>query len=429
MMFKKSWLVALALGAAFTTQAQKVNVQSAYNELKNGSLAKAKDYIDQAVNHPETQNWDKTYLYRGQIYAKVNADAELKAKAPNALDIAGESFLKCRELDKKGKYADDVAQGLAGIYGSMIDMAIRASEKKDYPTAVAGFEGAMKYHTMKPSNPDASVKSTTKITGPDGKTTTINQETNISVNTKINSSNFDPQYIRLVDNAAYYARLGKIYDKAELYYTQMTQTDSVKPYHFGDLANIYKEQKKNDAYLKTLEAGIAKFPGNYDLMVEEINAYIEMNKLPDAITKLLKAHDLNPKNVAITEVLANAYEKAKDMPNAIKYYQEALATDPKSYFSNYNMGAIIVTDAAKMMDDANKIPTSKTKEYEAAVVKVNDKLKTAIPYLEAAIASKAGDIDGMDALRKIYVKLNMMDKASALKKEIDAAKANKGAAR
>jgi predicted Zn-dependent protease len=178
-----------------------------------------------------------------------------------------------------------------------------------------------------------------------------------------------------------------------------------------------------------LEAGIAKFPGNYDLMVEEINAYIEMNKLPDAISKLLKAHDLNPKNVSITEVLANAYEKAKDMPNAMKYYQEALATDPKSYFSNYNMGAIIVTDAAKMMDDANKIPTNKTKEYEAAVVKVNDKLKTAIPYLEAAIASKSGDIDGMDALRKIYVKLNMMDKASALKKEIDAAKANKGAAR
>jgi len=388
-MLKKSWLVALALGTAFTTQAQKANVISAFNELRNGSLALAKEYIDQATVHPETQNWDKTYLYRGQVYAKVNADAELKAKSPNALDIAGESFLKCRELDKKGKYVDEIAQGLAGVYSSMIDMAIRASEKKDYPAAVAGFEGAMKYEYEQVKN----------------------------------------NHIRLVDNAAYYARLGKIYDKAELYYTQMTQTDSVKPYHFGDLANIYKEQKKNDAYLKTLEAGIAKFPGNYDLMVEEINAYIEMNKLPDAISKLLKAHDLNPKNVSITEVLANAYEKAKDMPNAIKYYQEALATDPKSYFSNYNMGAIIVTDAAKMMDDANKIPTSKTKEYEAAVVKVNDKLKTAIPYLEAAIASKAGDIDGMDALRKIYVKLNMMDKASALKKEIDAAKANKGAAR
>ncbi|MEY4852369.1 MAG: hypothetical protein RIS99_764 [Bacteroidota bacterium] len=389
MMLKKSWLVALALGTAFTTQAQKANVISAFNELRNGSLALAKEYIDQATVHPETQNWDKTYLYRGQVYAKVNADAELKAKSPNALDIAGESFLKCRELDKKGKYVDEIAQGLAGVYGSMIDMAIRASEKKDYPAAVAGFEGAMKYEFEQVKN----------------------------------------NHIRLVDNAAYNAKLGKIYDKAELYYTQMTQTDSVKPYHFGDLANIYKEQKKNDAYLKTLEAGIAKFPGNYDLMVEEINAYIEMNKLPDAISKLLKAHDLNPKNVSITEVLANAYEKAKDMPNAMKYYQEALATDPKSYFSNYNMGAIIVTDAAKMMDDANKIPTNKTKEYEAAVVKVNDKLKTAIPYLEAAIASKAGDIDGMDALRKIYVKLNMMDKASALKKEIDAAKANKGAAR
>ena len=389
MMLKKSWLVALALGTAFTTQAQKANVISAFNELRNGSLALAKEYIDQATVHPETQNWDKTYLYRGQVYAKVNADAELKAKSPNALDIAGESFLKCRELDKKGKYVDEIAQGLAGVYGSMIDMAIRASEKKDYPAAVAGFEGAMKYEFEQVKN----------------------------------------NHIRLVDNAAYNAKLGKIYDKAELYYTQMTQTDSVKPYHFGDLANIYKEQKKNDAYLKTLEAGIAKFPGNYDLMVEEINAYIEMNKLPDAISKLLKAHDLNPKNVSITEVLANAYEKAKDMPNAMKYYQEALATDPKSYFSNYNMGAIIVTDAAKMMDDANKIPTNKTKEYEAAVVKVNDKLKTAIPYLEAAIASKSGDIDGMDALRKIYVKLNMMDKASALKKEIDAAKANKGAAR
>ncbi len=428
MMLKKSWLVALALGAAFTTQAQKVNVQSAYNELKNGSLEKAKEYIDQAVNHPETQNWDKTYLYRGQIYAKVNADANLKLKSPNALDIAGESFLKCRELDKKGKYTDDVAQGLAGIYGSMIDMAIRAGEKKDYATAVAGFEGAMKYE-IKTVKPFASSTTETKITGPDGKVTKVESTTQVSIANQPFEVNLDPNHIRLVDNAAYNAKLGKIYDKAELYYTQMIATDSVKPYHFGDLATIYKEQKKNDAYLKTLEAGIAKFPGNYDLMVEEINAYIEMNKLPDAITKLLKAHDLNPQNVAITEVLANAYEKAKDLPNAIKYYQEALRTDPKSYFSNYNMGAIIVNEAAKMTEEANKIPASKAKEYDAAVVKINEKQKTAIPYLEAAIVAKSGDLEAMDILRKIYVKLNMMDKASALKKEIDAAKAAKGGAR
>jgi hypothetical protein len=93
------------------------------------------------------------------------------------------------------------------------------------------------------------------------------------------------------------------------------------------------------------------------------------------------------------------------------------------------MGAIIVNEAAKMTEEANKIPASKAKEYDAAVVKINEKQKTAIPYLEAAIVAKSGDLEAMDILRKIYVKLNMMDKASALKKEIDAAKAAKGGAR
>jgi tetratricopeptide (TPR) repeat protein len=390
MMIKKSWMAAFAICAAFATQAQKVNVQSAYNELKNGSLAKAKEYIDAASVHPETNNWDKTFLYRGQIYMRVNADTVLKKTTSDALAIAGESFNKCKELDKKGKYQVEVTQGLADVYSLYIDGAIRASEKKNYDLASAGFVNATKFIPPFPKPED-------------------------------NKS----ARIKLIDNAAYYAGLAKNYTVAIPLYTEMIASDSVKPFHYRDLAMMYKEQKNNADYLKTLESGIARFPGNYDLMVEEINAYIEMNKLPDAISKLLKAFELNPKNGSLAEVLGSAYEKANDPVNALKYYQKAIEINPQSHLANYNIGAMIVTEASKMQKEANKIPASETKKYDAAVVKINEKLNSAIPYLESAIASDKTDIDGMEALRKIYINLNQMDKASALKKQIDEAKRNK----
>jgi Tfp pilus assembly protein PilF len=143
----------------------------------------------------------------------------------------------------------------------------------------------------------------------------------------------------------------------------------------------------------------------------------------------LKAHDLNPKNVTITEVLANTYEKAKDLPNAVKYYREALNIDSNTYNANINMAIFLYNEAVKMNEEANKIPTSKQKEYELATLKVNEKMKLAIPYFEVAVKSDKSEINDKETLRKIYVRLNMMDKASALKKEIDAAKAAKGGAR
>ena len=66
-MRKLSFILVLILSASFAN-AQKGKVTSASNYLNSGKLDKAKEAIDQGIQHEKCIAWPKAYVVKGKVY-------------------------------------------------------------------------------------------------------------------------------------------------------------------------------------------------------------------------------------------------------------------------------------------------------------------------------------------------------------------------
>ncbi|MBL0246396.1 MAG: hypothetical protein IPQ28_02130 [Sphingobacteriales bacterium] len=121
-------LLFLSTSAGF---AQSSDVMSAYTYLNNyisykedDYLNKAKTAIDDAINKMKTKGEDtvkgkssaKAFLYKGQIYTEL----ALKKQQGAALE-AYNAFKKSKSLDDKGRFTDEIENGLFRITGVLYE--------------------------------------------------------------------------------------------------------------------------------------------------------------------------------------------------------------------------------------------------------------------------------------------------------------------
>ena len=107
----------LLLSFTFDTYSQMEKVTSAYDYFRKKQYDKAKDRIDIAIENESSNVKAKTWQYRAYIYQSIASSENPNIKA---LDLEAhvkcrEAYLKSKELDVKGKYSDQVKEGLAFI--------------------------------------------------------------------------------------------------------------------------------------------------------------------------------------------------------------------------------------------------------------------------------------------------------------------------
>src|SRR4051794_37585903 len=93
-------LLLLATVAAYAQKAPKPNLNKALQLWTENKLDEAKTMIDAATTYEKTMNDAKTFYYRGLIYASIDttSNATFKALAPDAFEVALESFKKADEM-------------------------------------------------------------------------------------------------------------------------------------------------------------------------------------------------------------------------------------------------------------------------------------------------------------------------------------------
>ena len=94
----------------------------------------------------------------------------------------------------------------------------------------------------------------------------------------------------------------------------------------------------------------------------------------------------------------------------------SLEIKPDYFDAIYNLGALYVNHAARLMTEANAIPMDKIKEYDAKKAEADAALEKALPYLEQAHQMDPSDRNTMVTLKEIYARKSMLDKV----KEMDA---------
>lgn len=201
---------------------------------------------------------------------------------------------------------------------------------------------------------------------------------------------FEPLNYMYLENAAVLAQLGEDFLTSEKYYKEIQQLGfegtgtQVFKSSKKDVANIiasfafyrkdYEQAKKDYAYLVSLD------PSDLQAQVNEANCYYYLN-------------DLTTYKAKISAILSK---------------------DPNNATLQFNVGYLMLSDDAKLVEEINA-NLKNDKKYNELTAKRKEMFKNAMPYFEKSYQLDASNPDCKSILKTCYEILGMKDKAASIK--------------
>ena len=360
-------------------RAEKAAKQMGFAKIE---LQKAKTSIDLAAEHEETKNEARTWHYYGIVYYKIAAYPEFNDLDPEALDKSLNAFIKIIELDPE--YANDrqnmfdIYQHIQSITSNYFNRGAVAYENGEYTDAIKCYLAA--YNSM----------------------LVIGQQ--------------DNEALLIAAQIALYN--AKEYEKVIEICNQLlaAQHESPKVYQYLAVAN--SQMGNDEEMLKYINEGRAKFPEDDNLVNEQINAYLKLKREAEIIDQIKEMANKNSENsvycLIIGTIYSNQESELYNVDSALVYYNRAIEVNPTDENAYINVGSMYIDKSAALINKANELPLDKFKEYDALIAEARVFDEKALPYVEKAYELVPGDDAIKQALRTLYVRLKMMDKARAL---------------
>ena len=374
----------------YITIAEQLNKQNKVDKAQKQmgfakiELGKAKASIDLAAEHEETKNEARTWHYYGIVYYKIAAYPEFNDLDPDALEKSLNAFVKIIELDPA--YANDrqnlfdIYQHIQSITSNYFNKGAVAYENGEYKEAIDCYMSAYK--------------------------------SNLVIGQQDNEALLIAAQIALY-NAKEYGMVVEICNQL-----LASQYESPKVYQYLAVAN---GQLGNDEdMVKYINEGRAKFPEDENLINEQINAYLKLQReaeIVDQIEEMAAKQTSNPIYYFILgTIYGNSESTLYNIDSALGYYQKALELDPNHVDSYINIGSMYIDKSASLYNAANELGFDREsqKKYDIMVAEAKSFDEKALPYVEKAYELVPGDDAIRQALRTLYVRLKMMDKAKAL---------------
>lgn len=437
---RKAILILMTTVIAFGAQAQKLNIQSALNAVKNNDFAKAKKYIDDATTNASTAKSGKAWLIKAFIYQAIGSDPmvdpktkkplpfvatingkpyimdltkakSLRPSTPNALSGAVTAFNKYLAYDKRADEAI-VAPAVSAIAVGAYNKGAADYKNEKYDAALENFEMVNKVANMRGGKFFSSL-----------------------------SDDFAP-YKKQMTNIKGSALKYKAYvaynkgdDKMALPILEETiAADLADDNIYLMAAQLYKKQKNDSKYKSTLQAGLAKFGDSKALKNEELNNAITGGNPDEAAKKLEGAIAKDPKSAELRFNLGVMYDRlsgaSKDKAKKAEYfgksvsaYNKAIELDPSKSDYQFNAGVLYFNKAKVITDAMNKLELG-DKRYDIMKKDRDGVMAQSMPFLEQAKATleKQGLDNEMNsrtykntllALKNVYSILGKLDKVKA----------------
>ena len=418
-------LLSLASVAAFAQRTLK-DAQEAYDQYdvaKNGgaitaakaktSLDDAKTAIDKAAANDKTATLPQTYALKGAIYAALAEKDSVTTTAEPLLSAAKDALKKAKDADTKGEYTKLITEGGAHIAQYYQTLGVKQYQNKKYVDAYQSFDTWNTYF------PD----------------TTAIYYSALSAGLAGN------------DNPKYYAYAITDYNK--LLATNFSKNQAIYNY----LATLYMINKDTTNALKTIDAGVAKYPGSATLREVQVRTALLAGKQAEIIGQIDAAITNDPKNKLlyyykgltysrIGDDAENKSSKAKDKATqaslnkeslddyskAADAYKKAIEIDPDYFDANLNLGNALMKPAIDLYNQANALPSNATqKQYDDLRLKADASFDIAKPYLQKAVDLDPKSSNALSNLRNYYRgkydpanKAANKAKADDLKKQMDA---------
>jgi tetratricopeptide (TPR) repeat protein len=339
--------------------AQKNKIQTAWNYYKYDDLDKAIEAIEEATKHETTSGMPKTWYYRGLIYQKTHKHEKFGNLDPDALKKAAESYKKALEIDPEYEFKSEINQNILSIGNQMFGRGVEHFNNKDFGKALNSFENVL---SIAPNDTLATL------------------------------------------NAAYSAEKSDNKAKAKQYYERLISMGYKEPKIYIFLSSILKAENDSTAALNTIQAGRKLFPGDNNLVIEELNIYLYAGKDQEALESLNIAIQGDPNNHNLHFAKGTVLDKTGKKSEAAIAYKKAIELSPDYFDAYYNLGAMYFNEAAELANKANEIKSNT--EYAKAKAVFDAKFKEAMPYLEKAHQLNPDDTNTMISLKQLYARLN-----------------------
>ncbi|MBE6338901.1 MAG: hypothetical protein E7068_08910 [Lentimicrobiaceae bacterium] len=358
-------------------RAEKAKKQMDFAKIE---LTKAKTSIDMAAENEETKNDAKTWHYYGTVYYKIAVYPEFNDIDTAALEKSLNAFVQIAMLDMeyfKANYMD-IYQHINSITSNYFNRGAVAYENGDYKKAMECYMTA--YASM----------------------AIIGQK--------------DNEALLIAAQIAIYN--AKEYETAIEICNQLLadQYESPKVYQYLAVAN--GQLDNNDEMLKYINEGRAKFPEDESLINEQINAYLKLKREAEIIDQIKEMADKNNDNSVYCLIIGTIYSNQEsdlyNVDSALVYYDRAITINPTDENAYINVGSMYIDKSAALINKANELPLDKFKEYDALIAEAKVFDEKALPYVEKAYELVPDDNAIRQALRTLYVRLKMMDKAKEL---------------
>jgi len=371
---KKLMMLTIFLGVVITAFGQGKNVTKANAALTKGELAEAAELIEPAITFEKTMSKGKTWYTRALIYDKISQseDEGLKAKYPNALQLAAESYKKTLEIEKEGATYKGLAQvGYDQLYGHALNKGVENYNNGNYAAAYDNFV-------------DVSIINPTDTTG----------------------------YLY----GAMMAQELEQYDNALMNYEKLIEMDAYSSNVLSSVIYIYQHQKEDlETALKYLRMGQEKFPEELNFKRQEVDILIKMDKMDEAIEGLKVAIDQDPENALLVGNLAMLYDMTEDLENAEVYYKKALEMEPDNRNALINLSVLYISKGDVVMHKVNEMSIKDyNKNIDAAEKESFAEYNNAIPLLEKVLSLDENDKLGLQNLQAVYAKMKNGNKATEI---------------
>ena len=379
----RNFATLMALAAISSQGLAQKEVVSAYNANKEGDYATAASYIEQAIENPKANVKNKTWRYRGEIYLNISKDSTLFAAFPDALTIAKDSYMKAKELDTKGSYAQECQIGLGQVQMAASNAGITQYNTGDFGRAGGFFD----------------------------------------LSAEIASAFEATDTMALYNSALCYEKAGNV-ELAVARYQACADIKYQVPNVFLFISNLYRTSGQEDLALQTLADARKAYPREQSLIIEELNIYLTNEEFDKAKENLALAAEQDPTNEILWFSLGSVLDNLGNAQEAIEAYLKALEVKPDYFDANYNLGALYFNQAVQGINEANDMWKPRMTRTESdAQKKLEDDAKalfvTAKPYLESAHSVDADDVETMRSLRDVYARTGedekLLDMSAKLK--------------
>lgn len=378
-------------------------------------LANGMALLEKAFQAEEVKSDPEAYITKGEIFNDL-AEEEVKQKllnpayqltVPDASLKAYNAFKMALNMtDDKGD-RKDALEGIEEAENHLNNSGIVFWDAQDYANAFVFYNAAVDaYDVLKANDRDS----------------------------RLDDETIKNDHYFITAAAGYYG--GKAME-AKPVFIRLYDMGTDKPLVYEALYTISAQEGSEDADRYLME-GREKFPDDTGLLFAEINYYLKAGKLEQLIDKLEQAKEKEPDNNSIVVTLGNVYDQLSQQARekgdtaqasvyfdkAFQYYGEALENDPSNFDAAYSQGALYYNKAAALTEEINKyaedFTPEGTKKYDAAKAKMNKLFDQALPYFENAEKINPNDMNVLIAMREIYARKNMLDKAAEYKARLDA---------